>query len=448
MYLDAWLPRGYTLPDDSNFNSVLYASSNWQIISTSLGHALIVKVDFTDQWESMKLISMQSRFIFAGNEYGVISSPIGKHLTPIKSISSPKSLNEVQSLIAAYKHTRLLVENITLSDSIYIEEALRLLPTFETNADDSDDLVIGRWLCGGLNISLKNTQRIKEATGWLSDSDILFIQQECGFNGSVLDRSNNASIAPEDLDNQSGTAPFFLPGRFELENFFREHIIDIIQNPLPYKTMGIDFPGSVVLHGPPGCGKTHAAESLVSYLGWRQFHINSSSVASPYVHETSKKISDVFARAISNAPSVIIIDEMESFLSDRGIASDNHHVEEIAEFLRRIPEARHNRVLIIGMTNRIDMIDPAILRRGRFDHVIEVGYATRQEITDLLKSLLAKIPIDEDMKLENLANDLVGHPLSDVAFVVREGARLAARNGSMSLSSNYLYQAKETLTKR
>ncbi|MBV5300638.1 MAG: AAA family ATPase [Methylococcales bacterium] len=122
------------------------------------------------------------------------------------------------------------------------------------------------------------------------------------------------------------------------------------------------------------CGKTFAVERLVDFLGWACFQIDASSVASPYIHETSKKVADVFDQAMNNAPSVLVIDEMEAFLADREMGSGHHRVEEVAEFLRRIPEATKNQVLIIGMTNRIEMIDPAILRRGRFDHIIKVDF--------------------------------------------------------------------------
>ena len=115
--------------------------------------------------------------------------------------------------------------------------------------------------------------------------------------------------------------------------------------------------------------------------------------------------------------------------------------EEVAEFLRRIPEAAKNDVLIIAMTNRVDMIDPAILRRGRFDHVIKVDYANEAEVTSLLDKLLAGLPKDKDVDSSPLARELAGRPLSDVAFVVREGARLAARAGKSRLDQQSLLTA-------
>ena len=222
-------------------------------------------------------------------------------------------------------------------------------------------------------------------------------------------------------------------------------MIDIIFNAEKYQAMGIEFPSAIVLHGPPGCGKTFAVERLVEFIDWPSYSIDSNSVGSPYIHETSKRISEVFDKAIDAAPSVIVIDEMESFLSDRrfGGTSSLHHVEEVAEFLRRIPEAIKNRVLIIAMTNMIDLIDPAILRRGRFDHIIEVGMPSRIEVASLLDSLLGKLPKSEDLNLDKIVDTLTGKPLSDSAFVIREAARLAAKSGKTQLDQDSITGSSE-----
>jgi SpoVK/Ycf46/Vps4 family AAA+-type ATPase len=184
----------------------------------------------------------------------------------------------------------------------------------------------------------------------------------------------------------------------------------------------------VILHGPPGCGKTFAVDRLVDFLGWPSFQIDASSVASPYIHETSKKVAQVFDKAMENAPSVLVIDEMEAFLADREMGSGHHRVEEVAEFLRRIPEAVKNDVLIIAMTNRIEMIDPAIQRRGRFDHVIKVDFASEVEVQSLLDKLLSSLPKESDVDSKPLAKNW---PAEAVRRRLRRArrCRLAARSG-------------------
>jgi len=269
--------------------------------------------------------------------------------------------------------------------------------------------------------------------------------------------NSKVAIAKEAAEPEQPQAPeepaeakvFKLPGRPQLEKFFNEHVIDIIFNAEKYLALGIDFPSAIVLHGPPGCGKTFAVERLVEFIDWPSYSIDSNSVGSPYIHETSKKISEVFDKAIDGAPSVVVIDEMESFLTDRatGSTSGLHHVEEVAEFLRRIPEAIKSKVLIIAMTNMIKMIDPAILRRGRFDHIIEVGMPSREEVSSLLDSLLSKLPTSDDLNLDKILDALTGKALSDSAFVIREAARLAAKAGKTKLDQQSMEAALNSLPK-
>jgi SpoVK/Ycf46/Vps4 family AAA+-type ATPase len=124
-----------------------------------------------------------------------------------------------------------------------------------------------------------------------------------------------------------------------------------------------------------------------------------------------------------------------------------HHVEEVAEFLRRIPEAIKSKVLIIAMTNLIEMIDPAILRRGRFDHIIEVSMPSREEVASLVNSLLCKLPKSDDLNIDTIVDALTGKALSDSAFVIREAARLAAKAGKTKLDQTSIETALNSLPK-
>jgi len=140
---------------------------------------------------------------------------------------------------------------------------------------------------------------------------------------------------------------------------------------------------------------------------------------------------------------------MESFLSNRlaGAELGTHHVEEVAEFLRRIPEALSKNVLIIAMTNMIDLIDPAVRRRGRFDHVIRVDMPMKEEVNALLNDLLSKLPIEKGLTLEPLLENLTGKPLSDVAFVIREAARIAAKSDRHNIDQECLLTALSSLNR-
>ena len=119
-------------------------------------------------------------------------------------------------------------------------------------------------------------------------------------------------------------------------------------------------------------------------------------------HETGRKIAEVFKQAKASAPAMVIIDEMEAFLPERNATPNVHSLEELAEFLRQLQDAGKQQVLVSAMTNRLDLIDAAVLRRGRFDHILEVGPAGKEEIVVLLEALLSKIPHVEVLVREPL----------------------------------------------
>ena len=473
MAKDLWLPKGYELTDGSKLRSLLFSGEDWQIFDTSgSGNILLARIGLVQKWSSTGFLdeSLFSEVTFGAVSFRSLSSEKRYALSPVENGKSPDSKVDAIAFSIALKESRNLSEDASFHDAIYVEQYSRLLPSRTLTPHVEDEVVLGTWLTGGVVISTDSFRRLANLTGWMPAGDLVEIVKAAGFHvpvgAGLLTKRKSASrpktdektaIADAAVESEEPQVPpdkaeskvFSLPGRPQLENFFNEHVIDIIFNPEKYQAVGIEFPSAIVLHGPPGCGKTFAVERLVEFIDWPSYSIDSNSVGSPYIHETSKKISEVFDNAIDGAPAVIVIDEMEAFLSDRqsGGTSGLHHVEEVAEFLRRIPEAITNKVLIIAMTNLIDMIDPAILRRGRFDHIIEVGMPSRIEVASLLDSLLSKLPKAEDLNLDVILDVLTGKALSDSAFVVREAARIAAKAGKTQLDQESIVAALKSLPK-
>lgn len=457
MPLDSWLPVGFNTPDGERTRRALFEGADWQLYEAQGGGRILVfKESLAHKWFNTGLLdSSQVHFFnFNGLSLGSFSSGIDHELAPIENSKSPNNKSEALSFAESLRATRELDPDSALQDGIYIEKISRIFPTYSLSARESDDVVFGRWLTGGVPVSVKSFRRLRSLMSWLGASHLRDVVVKGGFEVSekiigpkpsapkISKQSEAAEVAKPEGQK---SAQFSLAGRPELEQFINEHVVDIIENEARYKVLGIEFPSAIILHGPPGCGKTFAVERLVDYLGWPSFQVEASSVASPYIHETSKKVAEVFDKAMENAPAVLVIDEMEAFLSERqsGTGSGQHHIEEVAEFLRRIPEAIKNRVLIIAMTNKIEMIDAAILRRGRFDHVVKVGMASEEEVSALLEKLVKDLPCESDIDVDILAKRLTGRPLSDVAFSVREGARLAARAGKNKLDQSSLLLAMD-----
>ena len=471
MAKDLWLPKGYELTDGSKIRSLLFSGENWQIFDTSgSGNILLTSSELVQKWNDTGILgeSLFREITFGAASFRSLSSPKEYALAPVDSGNSPDSKVDALAFSIALKESRKLSKDIAFHDALYIEQYSRLLPTWTFTPHVEDEVVLGTWLTGGVVISTDSFRRLTNLLSWMPAEDLVEIVKAAGFHvpagAGMLTKHKPASRSatdkktanadatveseePQAASDKAESKVFSLPGRPQLEEFFNEHVIDIIFNPEKYQAMGIEFPSAIVLHGPPGCGKTFAVERLVEFIDWPSYSIDSNSIGSPYIHETSKKISEIFDKAIDGAPAVIVIDEMESFLSNRqsGGTSGLHHVEEVAEFLRRIPEAIANKVLIIAMTNLIDMIDPAILRRGRFDHIIEVGMPSKVEVASLLDSLLNKLPKADDINLDALQNALVGKALSDSAFVIREAARLAAKAGKSQLDQESLNNALNSL---
>lgn len=434
-----WLPTGTLLPGGGMAAETEAQGESWQIVSTlSKCRVLAVKPALRDRWVQDGHVP-ESMLMPLETPRGLCYVFVSKFGYQVSSVQQGPYSTEAAGAhifaMALKKTRRKLGEDVSLHDALYIEQMSMLLPAYTEGRMD-DATVLGTWLTGGVQISARDTDRLCALLSWMPASEVMRVLRSAG-----MDAAKEQPAAQRESGLKPG-ARFCLPGRPELEHFFNENIVEILANEEQYRRMGIDFPGAIVLYGPPGCGKTFAVDRLVEFLGWPSYVMDSSSIGSSYIHETGMRIAGLFDKATKNAPAVIVIDEMEAFLSSRDTnARDTNRVEEVAEFLRRIPEAAKNHVLVFGMTNRLQAIDPAILRRGRFDHLIEVKMPTAAEVQALLEAKFETLPVDSDVDVRRLARRLAERPFSDVTFVLKEAGRLAVKRGLQEIPMAILEEA-------
>lgn len=459
---DLRLPIGFKLADNVNYKGVIQTGLDWQIVETDMGtRALITEEQLSAKWLESGLIGIHNlkRCSFGKYELALVVAGKNQQLSHISKTEAPLTKVDALAFAVALSETRKIYPDNSLEDAIYAEKLSRLLPTYGISTPVTDDVLFGFWLSGGVNVSVKSIRRLRQLVATkFTVEDLIEIIKAGGYdvNKELVNQGDEKTLSAS-RNGESGRGSmqdagialkdkeFILHGRPKLTKFFTDHVIDVVRNYEQYKVLGINFPSAIVLHGLPGTGKTFAVEQLTEFLGWPSYNIDSSSIGSPYIHETGKKIAEVFDSAMENSPSVLVIDEMEAFLSSREMSGGHHRVEELAEFLRRIPEATKNNVLIISMTNRIDMIDAAILRRGRFDHILEVGYAEKEEVQELIEARLLNLPTESDVNASDIAERLAGRPLSDIDFVLRESARLAVRHNKKSIDQSRLLEAIDNL---
>lgn len=460
-----WLQRGMAVKDEMRIKKMLSFGENWQIYSTNQdSYVLLANTTLYEKWITNYLLPQGIFEPYSDNSEYWMYSGTGEYI--VSSLAQgpfPSNNGQIEAFSIAFNTTLKLYPQSDFRDAVYIEEYSLILPGDEKDNTSKNDNVYGKWLTGGVNISANSFSRILQLMSWISREQLSKSFELAGFETQenyVETESAEVNIPNEIQFSENGddgsakgmalSGAFTLIGRPELEQFFNDNIIDIVLHQEQYKRMGISFPGATILYGPPGCGKTYAVERLAEYLGWQRFDIDSSTVASSFIHDTSKKISEVFNQAIKAAPSILIIDEMESYLSNRSMvnSSGTHHIEEIAEFLRKIPEAISKGVLVFAMTNMIDVIEPAILRRGRFDHIVEVKMANKEEIAAMLNSKFDKLPVAEDIDIENISSKLDSHPMSDVTFVLREAGMVAVKAGAELIYNDCFEKALSMLPKK
>jgi transitional endoplasmic reticulum ATPase len=202
-----------------------------------------------------------------------------------------------------------------------------------------------------------------------------------------------------------------------------------LKNPEMFKRLGITPPKGILLHGPPGCGKTLLARAVATESQANFISIRGPEVFSKWVGESEKAIREIFRKARMAAPSIIFFDEFDSLVPSRGAGGDSRVTERvISQLLTEIDGLLTlQNVLVIAATNRPDIIDSAVLRPGRFDRRVYVPAPDDAARLKILQFKTEKMPLDEGVNLEDLVRKMDGYSGADIESVAREAGMNSLR---------------------
>lgn len=244
---------------------------------------------------------------------------------------------------------------------------------------------------------------------------------------SEVGRKSRINVDVEALSKEKKMGFAEIAGMDELKQSLSQRVLWPLRHAEKALQYRLQLPNGILFYGPPGCGKTYFATKLAEELKWEMEFVSTASLGSAYQHETQGNIQKIFTKAEKYGHCVLCIDEIDGILSGRKETSGNSsHNDEVNEFLVQLNECHKRGILVIGTTNRKDIIDPAALRAGRFDLLIEVKAPDLEMRKRLFEMYLANRPLAEDIDIAELAEMSDGYASSDVPFVVNEAALFAA----------------------
>ena len=222
-------------------------------------------------------------------------------------------------------------------------------------------------------------------------------------------------------------------------------IVEFLKNPNEFSNLGARIPKGVLLVGPPGTGKTLLAKAVAGEADAPFFSISGSDFVEMYVGVGASRVRDLFKEAKKTQPSIIFIDEIDAVGRHRGAGMGGGHDEREQTLNQLLVEmdgfGANEGVIVIAATNRPDILDPALLRPGRFDRQVTVGYPDIKGREEILKVHARNKPLAPDVDLRQIAATTVGFTGADLENLLNEAALLAAKNKKMSITMNEIEEA-------
>ena len=274
---------------------------------------------------------------------------------------------------------------------------------------------------------------------------MMYLRQSGGSSGGGPGPSRFGHARTRTLADQGKKVTFQDVAGAEEEKEELREIVDFLQDPQKFISLGARIPKGVLLVGPPGTGKTLIAKAVAGEAGVHFLSISGSDFVELYVGVGASRVRDLFDQAKKEAPAIVFIDEIDAVGRQRGAGLGGGHDEREQTLNQLLVEmdgfSSNEGVIVMAATNRQDILDPALLRPGRFDRQIYVGLPDIRGREEILKVHARKKPLAEDASLSDLAKATAGFTGADLENLLNEAALLAARSDKRFITMSDLHEA-------
>ncbi len=329
--------------------------------------------------------------------------------------------------------------------SVFVDDVNETVREHNKNAKSDDDMIKYEFISGSSTSWFVNLLPTIIMGVLLVILLVIMMRRMNTMGGDMNKTLNFGKINAKKQQDQKSKTTFEQVAGADEEKEELSEMVDFLKCPEKFSTLGARIPKGVLLVGPPGTGKTLLARAVAGEANVPFFSISGSDFVEMYVGVGASRVRDLFDQAKKDAPSVIFIDEIDAVGRHRGAGMGGGHDEREQTLNQLLVEMdgfeKNQGVIVIAATNRPDILDPALLRPGRFDRQVRVGYPDTKGREAILKVHSKNKPLAPDVDLKVIANSTVGFVGADLENLLNEAALLAARRNKKAITMAEIEEA-------